>query len=460
MGKRFSMKRYWQVYTLIMACTLPLVLSTGGTAVAAETSGAKENLEKLIKTRSCKGCDLSGLTMNRLDLSGVDLEGSDLSTAKLSLTNLAGANLQNANLRGATLGGTDLSDADLRGADLRGTSLDNAYHQGAKFDGKFISAKSGEKGIDGGADKKIYIADPEKPKQSPVKREAKIVQDSGSEKASSKIAAVQEIKETNIAVTKPDAAPKGTVQQGSGALAQAPEAKKAAFFQKAVVDVPPDKADKTAATVPAPQELPGKSEAKKNAAAEPTVAASPKKSDDNSSRKADVKPVAAKTVDDKAVKDKSQGAAVNPPKSTKVSETKAASDKSAVKGGARETSKEVSPDKIKDDNLAKLLDKNRCFACDLSGLDLSGKDLAGADLEKSNLSGCNLGKANLKEANLKGAQLVKADLREANLKNADLYKADLTGADFTGAKVAGTMFDDAKRSSAVGLAEAIEAAGK
>jgi hypothetical protein len=349
----------------------------------------------------------------------------------------------------------------LRGADLRGTSLDSAYHQGAKFDGKFISTKPGEKGTATETDKKMYIADPGKPKQSPEKREAKIVQDSDSEKPSSKVAVVQELKENSTVSAKPQGAQKDTVQPVSGALAQAPEAKKAALFQKAVVDVPTEKAEKSASVVTAPPELPAKPEEKKEAVPEPVVVASAKKSDENSSRKADAKPLAAtKVADAKGGKDKPQAAVVSPSKGGKVSETKVANEKPGGKSGTRETGKDVSPDKSKADNLAKLLDKNKCFACDLSGLDLAGKNLANADLEKANLTGCNLGKANLKEANLKGAQLVKADLREANLKDADLYKADLTGADFTGAKVTGTMFDDAKRSSAVGLAEAIEAATK
>lgn len=455
------MKRYLQTHILIIACTLPVVFSTGAMVDAAETAGAKENLEKLIKIRSCKGCDLSGLTMNRLELSGVDLEGADLSSAKLSLTNLSGANLQNANLRGVTFGGSDLSDADLRGADLRGASLDSAYHQGAKFDGKFISAKPNEKGAEAEAEKKVFIADPAKPKQSPEKRDAKIVQNSDSEKPSSKIAAVQELKDNSTVTAKPQGAQKDTIQPVSGAPAQAPQAKKATLFQQAVVDVPTEKADKSASPVIAQPELPAKPEAKKEAVAEPMVAASPKKPDENSSRKADAKPVSAtKTADAKGAKDKPQAAAVNPSKASKVSETKVVSEKPGGKSGARETGKDISPDKSKADNLAKLLDKNKCFACDLSGLDLSGKNLAEADLEKANLTGCNLVKANLKDANLKGAQLVKADLREANLKDADLYKADLTDADFTGAKVAGTMFDDAKKSSAVGLAEAIEAVSK
>lgn len=109
------------------ACLQALILGNANTALSSTKVTSEENLEQLIKTRSCRGCDLSGLTLNRLDLSGVDLEGADLSLSKLHLTNLSGANLKNTKLKGTAFGGADLGGADLRGADLQDTSLDNAY---------------------------------------------------------------------------------------------------------------------------------------------------------------------------------------------------------------------------------------------------------------------------------------------------------------------------------------------
>jgi uncharacterized protein YjbI with pentapeptide repeats len=106
---------------------------------------------------------------------------------------------------------------------------------------------------------------------------------------------------------------------------------------------------------------------------------------------------------------------------------------------------------IKQTNLARLLDKKRCFGCDLSELNLSDKNLQGADLENANLSGCNLESVKLDRANLKGAVLQRANLRNASLKKADLYKADLTDADLTNADVKGALFDGAKISEAIGL---------
>lgn len=117
-----------------LVCLQTLVVGNAGYSFSATSVTAKENLEQLIKTRSCRGCDLTRLDLTRLDLSGVDLEGADLSLTKLSLTNMSGANLKNSKLTGAVLGGTDLDGADLRGADLKETSLNNAYLGGARID--------------------------------------------------------------------------------------------------------------------------------------------------------------------------------------------------------------------------------------------------------------------------------------------------------------------------------------
>lgn len=122
-----------------LICLQALILGNANSALSAASVTAQENLEQLIKTRSCRGCDLAELNLTRLDLSGVDLEGADLSLAKLNLTNLSGANLKNTKLKGAIFGGTDLGGADLRGADLRGTSLDNAYLGEALIDGELIT---------------------------------------------------------------------------------------------------------------------------------------------------------------------------------------------------------------------------------------------------------------------------------------------------------------------------------
>ena len=120
-----------------------LFLLAGTVTLAAapvqENSVVQQNKEKLLKTKSCPGCNLAGVNLNRADLAGADLQGADLTKAKFFLANLAGANLQKARLQGAGFGGADLADADFRGADLRDVSLSGAYYRGAHFDQKFAA---------------------------------------------------------------------------------------------------------------------------------------------------------------------------------------------------------------------------------------------------------------------------------------------------------------------------------
>ncbi len=419
MSNGFTMKKYLQTSILVMACTLPVSIYTAGPICATENTKAQENLEKLVKTKSCKGCDLSGLTLNRLDLADADLEGADLSSAKISLTNLTRANLRNTNLRGAMFGGTDLSDADLQGADLRGASLDSSYHQGARVDGKFIDAKSNEEAGDTEVKKEVFIADPVKPKPKPETREVKV----GERRdfiEPAPVAAVSEAK-PEVVPEKPQKVEKES--QTSASLSSAPTEKKVALVQQAIVDVPVQ--DEKIAVVPVTAPVTVKEEVKKQAAVEP-VTATPEKM---------------------------------PKESVSEQKTKSAATVSAPQTATKAQQNPVAG-KSKEDNLQVLLDKKKCFGCDLSGLDLAGKNLDSADLEKANLTGCNLEKADLENANLKGALLLNANLRRASLKNADLYKADLTGADLTEAKIEGAMFDSAQTASAKGFKEAIGDAAK
>jgi len=100
--------------------------------------------------------------------------------------------------------------------------------------------------------------------------------------------------------------------------------------------------------------------------------------------------------------------------------------------------------------LERLLDEDRCVACDLAGVDLSGKNLNEVDLERANLQGANLEGINLNEANLKGVNFSDANLKDADLREADLYLADFTGADLTGAKFEEALIDSADFTDAIG----------
>ena len=107
-----------------------------------------DDLNRLLSTNSCSGCDFSGATLSesslsnadlsRANLTGTDLTKAMLKSADLSHTSLQGARLQNANLSNANLSGADLSNAKLNGAilssaELAGANLSNAELKGARF---------------------------------------------------------------------------------------------------------------------------------------------------------------------------------------------------------------------------------------------------------------------------------------------------------------------------------------
>ena len=215
------------VAAFVVAFSIP----TTATFSRAASGTPGDNLEKLKKTNSCRGCDLSGLTLKRMNFAGADLEGADLSRTKFQLSSLSGANLRNANLRGASFGGCDLGEADLRGADLRGTSLEGAYLDKTLLEGEFITAKPYEEvGVDD-VEKQVYVPSPEKPKKIPEPGEVKV-------------APRKEVEESQRALAR-ETAPSEKV---AGAAAQkvvaappelqpgAPVAKKAVALRRAIVE--------------------------------------------------------------------------------------------------------------------------------------------------------------------------------------------------------------------------------
>jgi hypothetical protein len=72
------------------------------------------DLDRLLKTNQCVGCDLSGVNLNGKKLINADLRAANLVGANLSGTNLTGAKLDGANLVGANLVGTNLSGAGMQ----------------------------------------------------------------------------------------------------------------------------------------------------------------------------------------------------------------------------------------------------------------------------------------------------------------------------------------------------------
>ncbi|MDD3813880.1 MAG: pentapeptide repeat-containing protein [Desulfocapsaceae bacterium] len=98
-------------------------------------SGAEveKNIQRLLDTKGCYGCRLTGVDLTDKNLDGVDLEGADLSGSRLE-----GVDLENANLKGAILVGANLRNANLEGADLYKANLSGADLTGAKLDGALL----------------------------------------------------------------------------------------------------------------------------------------------------------------------------------------------------------------------------------------------------------------------------------------------------------------------------------
>lgn len=96
-------QRLWQCgrSSVVLAGVTLLALAFAYSPMAHALDEA--DLQRLIETGECPGCDLEGADLRRLDLSGANLEGA----------NMQAANFFYAILDGANLSGTDLSSANL-----------------------------------------------------------------------------------------------------------------------------------------------------------------------------------------------------------------------------------------------------------------------------------------------------------------------------------------------------------
>ncbi len=107
-----------------------LVLLAGQTAWA----GVSEDLEKLLATGSCHGCDLSG----------VDLNGQTLNWTSLKNSKLVGANLSGAEIRVAqNIEGNDFSGANLKGTKVWTPQLNGNIFKGTDLSEASLNASSG-----------------------------------------------------------------------------------------------------------------------------------------------------------------------------------------------------------------------------------------------------------------------------------------------------------------------------
>ena len=90
-------------------------------------SARRANVQQLILTNGCMGCDLTGADLTEAHLIGADLRNANLQWANLTGVNLEGADLQGANLTGANLTDAYLTDAYLVYTQLVGVNFTNAH---------------------------------------------------------------------------------------------------------------------------------------------------------------------------------------------------------------------------------------------------------------------------------------------------------------------------------------------
>src|SRR3989338_11711181 len=67
----------------------------------AYVATVEENIQTLLNTNSCPGCDLSGCELENVDLRGANLEAANLSRADLNGADISGASLNGAWVEGA-----------------------------------------------------------------------------------------------------------------------------------------------------------------------------------------------------------------------------------------------------------------------------------------------------------------------------------------------------------------------
>ncbi|MBT9315683.1 pentapeptide repeat-containing protein [Leptothoe spongobia] len=122
----------WQCVTSPVALPVVTAFSLLMVPVPAAQALDEGDLQRLIETNECPGCDLQAADLRRLDLSGANLEG---------------ANLKKANFFYAVLDGANLSGADLSSTNLSYVSaltlisdLTNSSGQPIEIPAKFIGA--------------------------------------------------------------------------------------------------------------------------------------------------------------------------------------------------------------------------------------------------------------------------------------------------------------------------------
>lgn len=108
-------------------------------------SEVQKNVEILLDTNQCYGCNLEGADLSGKDLDEADLEGANLKNANLTGADFNKANLKGTNLSGANLRKSDLDEADLYKADLTDADLTDASLEETLIDDAVLTRVKGYK---------------------------------------------------------------------------------------------------------------------------------------------------------------------------------------------------------------------------------------------------------------------------------------------------------------------------
>lgn len=152
------------VSTLLSSLDLGFTQATNAQSVA-------DNIQTLLRTRSCKGCNLTAANLTNASLQNVNLVGADVTLALFSGSDLSCINpnfgdsnctrFDNAravaadfgcfdvndaatcvDLNNATFASTDLRNADFRGADLTDAFFNDSDMTGANLEGAWLKSVS------------------------------------------------------------------------------------------------------------------------------------------------------------------------------------------------------------------------------------------------------------------------------------------------------------------------------
>lgn len=108
----------WSVGAIIGVALFGMVLPS--------QAARPEDVQQLLQTQACPGCDLSDADLSYAHLIGADLREANLQGANLEGANLEGADMTGADLRNARLFETYLTNASLNRSNLANADLTNA----------------------------------------------------------------------------------------------------------------------------------------------------------------------------------------------------------------------------------------------------------------------------------------------------------------------------------------------